>query len=160
MDPLGELMEEALAWTLAHERVTYGLWRPNVPHFHPWHHSYEVSFTLLGHDITLFRVLFYVKFNFVNWEDNLKGSTLFYFCVDNCKWTNRSRIFHINKPPWHFILDHILLHCESTKSEIFALSLFYSHAACLKDQSWMYFADFWMEFLQLGFILVISWWSK
>jgi hypothetical protein len=27
---------------------------------------YEPSITLLGHDITLFRVLFYVKFNFVN----------------------------------------------------------------------------------------------
>jgi hypothetical protein len=42
-------------------------------------------------------------------------------------------------------------------SPYWAIYLFYTHVNYLEDQLWMYFDDFWMEFLQLGFILVISW---
>jgi hypothetical protein len=76
-------------------------------------------------------------------------------------WTNWLRWPHINRPPSHFILSSSLLTiCERQVlkfSPSLGLSSSSTYVTCLEGQIVDAFADFWMEFLQLGFYLMLSW---
>ena len=75
-------------------------------------------------------------------------------------WTNYIEDALYKKANLISFLDHHKSHLRDIKSEFFALLGYlalFPYALCLEGQVVDALANFWMEFLQLGFYLMVSW---
>jgi hypothetical protein len=63
-------------YTLAHEILTHGLWRPNYFHLEAQCLTCRLNVALTRNAITFLRVFLYVNFIFLSCKGKKRGSTL------------------------------------------------------------------------------------